>query len=128
MKKNKIISLALIFALALGLACVLPSVSAHAASVVCPAGTTSPFCASTTQSVSDIIAVVVKVLLFGIGVAAGIIIIVAAIRLVVSGGDATAVKNAKNSILYAIIGIVLAIAGFAIVDFVVNALTGVPPT
>ena len=44
------------------------------------------------------------------------------IRYVVSGGDAKKVTDAKNTVLYAIIGLIVAFLAFAIVNFVVNAL------
>lgn len=44
------------------------------------------------------------------------------IRYTVSGGNAEAVKNAKNTILYAIVGIVVAVLAFAAVNFVIGQL------
>lgn len=65
---------------------------------------------------------VINVLIFIVGVASVIMLIIGAIRYVVSGGDANAVKGAKDTILYAIIGIVVAAAAFAIVTFVISSL------
>jgi hypothetical protein len=50
-------------------------------------------------------------------------LIVGGIRYVVSGGDSTAVQNAKNTILYAIVGVVVAILAFAVVNFVITSFT-----
>jgi ABC-type Na+ efflux pump permease subunit len=47
------------------------------------------------------------------------------IRYTISGGDAKNVTAAKNTILYAIVGIVVAILAFAIVNFVITSLTPV---
>ncbi len=52
---------------------------------------------------------ITNVLLFLIGAISVIMLIVGGIRYVVSGGDSTAVQNAKNTILYAIVGVVVAI-------------------
>ena len=49
-------------------------------------------------------------------------LIVGGLRYVLSSGESSAVKGAKDTILYAIIGIVIAIVAFAIVQFVTSAL------
>ena len=45
------------------------------------------------------------------------------IRYVLSSGDSGAVQNAKNTIMYAIIGLVIAILAYAIVNFVIGSIT-----
>jgi hypothetical protein len=65
---------------------------------------------------------VINILLFVIGIIAVIMLIVGGIRYVVSGGDQNAVQGAKNTILYAIIGIVVAFLAFAAVRFVTTNL------
>lgn len=66
--------------------------------------------------------VITKTLIFVIGAAAVIFIIIGAARYVLSSGDANAVQGAKNTIMYALIGLVLAIAAYGIVDFIVSRL------
>ena len=44
------------------------------------------------------------------------------IRYTVSGGESAAVTSAKNTILYAIIGIIVALLAYAIVNFVLGNL------
>lgn len=66
---------------------------------------------------------IVNVLLYIIGAIAVIMLIIGGIRYVTSGGDSSAVTGAKNTILYAIIGIVVAVLAYAIVNFVLGALT-----
>lgn len=65
-----------------------------------------------------------NVLLFLIGAISVIMLIVGGLRYVVSGGDSTAVTNAKNTILYAIVGIVVAILAYAVVTFVITSFSG----
>lgn len=65
---------------------------------------------------------ITNVLLFILGAIAVIMIIVGGIRYVVSGGESSAVKGAKNTILYAVIGLVVAILAYAIVNFVIGLL------
>ena len=64
---------------------------------------------------------VINVLLFLIGAISVIMIIYGGIRYVTSGGDQGAVTSAKNTILYAVVGLVVAILAYAIVNFVVDA-------
>ena len=63
---------------------------------------------------------VTNVMLFLIGAISVVMLIYGGIRYTISQGDSTAVTNAKNTIMYAVIGIVIAILAFAIVNFVVT--------
>ena len=65
---------------------------------------------------------IVNVLLFIIGAVSVIMLIYGGIRYTTSGGNANSVTAAKNTIMYAIIGLVIAIFAFAIVNFVVGEL------
>ena len=67
---------------------------------------------------------ITNVLLFLIGAISVIMLIIGGIRYVVSGGDSTAVQNAKNTILYAIVGVVVAILAYAVVNFVISSFSG----
>ena len=60
-------------------------------------------------------------LVFGIiGVLAFLIIIISALRFVLSGGDPQSVATARNTIIYAVIGLVIAISAEVIVTYVLN--------
>ncbi|USN96554.1 MAG: hypothetical protein H6797_05855 [Candidatus Nomurabacteria bacterium] len=74
-----------------------------------------------TQDLQDKIKTVVNVLLFLLGAVAVIMIIIGGIRYATSNGDAQAVKSAKDVVLYAVIGLVVAILAYAIVNFVLGA-------
>lgn len=67
---------------------------------------------------------VVNIALFIIGALAVLMLIFGGIRYTISGGDTAAVTAAKNTILYAIIGIIVAILAYAIVNFVLDSLIG----
>lgn len=62
-----------------------------------------------------------KVLLFIIGAVSVIMLIIGGIRYTISQGDSSAVTSAKNTILYSIIGLIVAILAYAAVDFVINS-------
>lgn len=65
---------------------------------------------------------VTNVLLFLIGAVSVIMLIIGGIRYTISQGDSSAVTSAKNTILYAIVGIIVAVLAFAIVNFVLSSL------
>ncbi len=57
-----------------------------------------------------------------LGAIAVIMLIIGGIRYVISQGDSSAIEGARNTILYAIIGLVVAFLAWAAVDFVVGRL------
>lgn len=71
------------------------------------------------NNLNQLIRRVVNILLFIIGAVAVIMIVVGGLRYVLSGGDQSATTSAKNTILYAVIGLIVAFAAYAIVNFVV---------
>lgn len=77
-------------------------------------------CKSTTNTLPDLIKNVINILLYVIGAVAVIMIIVGGIRYVTSNGDQTHVKAAKDTIMYSIIGLVVAVLAYAIVQFIVS--------
>lgn len=114
-----------------GLAVVaLPAqVSANALDSACQADPGSAICSNQSgagTSVEALIKTIVNVLLFLIGVIAVIMIIVGGIRYTTSGGDSSALTSAKNTILYAVIGLVVAVLAYAIVNWVIGAFTPPP--
>ncbi len=67
---------------------------------------------------------ITNVLLFILGAISVIMIIIGGLRYVISGGNATAVTAAKNTILYAIVGVIVALLAYAIINFVLDSFTG----
>jgi len=67
---------------------------------------------------------ITNVMLYLVGAVSVIMLIIGGIRYVVSGGDSTAVQGAKNTILYAIVGIVVALLAYAVVSFVIGSFAG----
>lgn len=60
-------------------------------------------------------------LVFGLlGAIALLVIVIAGLRYVISQGDPQAVAKAKNTIIYALVGLVIAVAAFSIVSFVIR--------
>ncbi len=65
---------------------------------------------------------ITNTILYIVGIVAVIMLIIGGIKYVVSGGDSKKVTDAKNTVLYAIIGLIVAFLAFAIVNFVITAL------
>jgi hypothetical protein len=65
---------------------------------------------------------IINTALFIIGAVSVLMLIYGGIKYTTSGGDEKAVTSSKNTILYSVVGIVIAIAAYAIVNFVVTAL------
>lgn len=70
------------------------------------------------NSLTDQIRSITNVLLFVLGAVAVIMIIIGGFKYVTSNGDSNNIQSAKNTILYAIIGIIVAIMAYAIVNWV----------
>lgn len=71
---------------------------------------------------AGVLSTITNVLLFIIGAVSVIMIIIGGLRYILSGGDSSNVSAAKNTILYAIVGIIVALLAYAIVNFVLGAL------
>lgn len=67
---------------------------------------------------------IVNTALYIIGAISVLMLIYGGIRYTLSAGQTANVEAAKNTILYAIIGIIVAVLAFAIVNFVLGALIG----
>lgn len=77
---------------------------------------------NTSTSVSGLIANIANVLVFLVGSISVLMIIVGGIRYALSQGDPGQAAKAKNTILYAVFGVVAAIAAYAIVSFVTTTI------
>lgn len=71
----------------------------------------------------SIFTTIVNVMLFIIGAISVIMLIWGGIRYTTSGGASAAVTSAKNTIMYAIIGLVVAFLAFAVVNWVLGAVS-----
>lgn len=112
------------FALLLGLGLVFAPVTVSAVNVdplgqACT-GSTSQVCNSKSDDVGTVVKTVINVLLFVVGIISVVMIIVGGILYATSAGDSGAVGKAKNTILYAIVGLVVSFLAYAIVNWVVD--------
>lgn len=64
---------------------------------------------------------VVNILLYVLGAIAVLMIVIGGIKYTTSNGEASSMKSAKDTILYSVVGLVVAILAYAIVNFVIGA-------
>ena len=83
----------------------------------CKAGSTQG-----AGNLTSLFKTVVDILLFLVGSIAVIMLVIGGLKYVTSNGDSNAVTSAKHTIMYAIIGIVVAFLAYAAVNFVVTQL------
>ncbi len=73
---------------------------------------------SNTDNLAPTIQDVINLLLYIAGIITIIYIVIGGIRYILSNGDAAAANKAKNNIIYALVGLVIAISAYSIVNFV----------
>lgn len=74
----------------------------------------------TEQQINTLIAAVVNLLSWIVGVVAVVMIIIGGIKYVTSAGDSNSTNSAKNTILFALIGLVVVAFAQVIVRFVLD--------
>lgn len=67
---------------------------------------------------------IIKVVISILGIVAIVVIVFAGVRFATSSGDPALAKQARDMMVYAIIGLVVALLAFAIVVFVENGISG----
>lgn len=73
-----------------------------------------------TSNLSTLISGVINAILGVVGLLAVVMIIIGGINFITSQGDTGKVTKARNTILYGVIGMVIAIFAYAIVNFVIT--------
>jgi len=95
----------------------------HAVDVLqegCSSGGGGTVCSATGDDLNTLSSNIVQILLYIIGIIAVIMIIIGAIKYVTANGDQSQLTSAKNTILYSIVGLILAIAAGSIIGFVLS--------
>ena len=72
----------------------------------------------------DNIKTIINAVIGVLGIVCVIVIIIGGINYMTSSGDAGKVKKANDTILYGVIGLVVCVLAFAIVNFVINNIIG----
>ncbi len=90
---------------------------------VCAKSKDNPICKGRSDSdnkFSNIVGQIVNALLYVLGAVSVIVIIIAGILFATSSGDPALITKSKNALLYAVVGLVVAIMAYAIVNYVIG--------
>ena len=100
----------------------LPTTNVSAINVFdqCKNNGDSAVCKAQGDSLGKMIQTVINILMYILGAVAVVMIVIGGIRYTTSNGDSGAIKSAKDTILYAVIGLVVAILSYSIVNFVIK--------
>lgn len=77
-------------------------------------------CTHGTRTVPGTIKSVGNIIIFITGAVAVLMIIIGGLRYTLSGGDQGSINGAKNTIMYAVVGLVVSVAAYAIVNLVLS--------
>jgi cytochrome bd-type quinol oxidase subunit 2 len=127
MKRIKVFIITAVISLGLGGLAAPVVVHATPKSVVCNALGSNDGC--TTQpadngiNLDGVITAIINLMSVLVGVVSVIMIILGGFRYITSGGDTSNVTSAKNTIIYALIGLVVVALAQFIVQFVLNKVT-----
>lgn len=94
--------------------------------IIAAGGRCSPGGTNSKGILGGLVGNIVSILIWSVGVIAIIVLLLGAYRYTTSAGDANKLKGAKDTIIYALIGIAVAVLAQVIVNITVNA-TNPPP-
>ncbi len=102
--------------------CTDPSTLSPAAAIQCGANNAAgvPVNTSPTKTIDNTIHRVVNIISVAVGIAAVIMIIIAGFRYITSAGNQDKVKGAKNTLLYALIGLIVVALAEIIATYVLS--------
>jgi hypothetical protein len=109
--------------MALGFMAAMPAAASVDAFPNCKPGDTSVVCKATSDKLfgpGSLWTNILDTFTFLIGGIAVLMIIIGGIRYITSAGDQNGITAAKNTILYAVIGLVVAMLAYSIVHFVIS--------
>lgn len=82
--------------------------------------------ADSGKDVPATVTVVINTMLYIVGILAVAMIIFSGIRYLTAHGDKSQVESAKNTLIYSVVGLVIAIIAYAIVNFVIGRFESAP--
>lgn len=122
----------------LGLGSIATLSPAYAATPICPDGTVLSAgqslkdcpsenlggAANNEDNLMNTLTVIINVIVGVVGFIAVVMIVIGGIGFVTSQGDTNRVAKARNTILYGVVGLVVALLAYAIVNFVLSSVFG----
>jgi hypothetical protein len=118
--KHTIVSLALLIGVGVFTLAPAPVGAVNLIADTCKVDPNATICNSKGEKADTLAKNIVNTLLLLLGIAAVIVIIIAGIMYAISAGEAAQITKAKNAILYAVVGLVVAFSAYAIVNWVLH--------
>jgi hypothetical protein len=123
--KKIYISLFAVLTLGFAVSALVPD-AAHAAVNVfqnCGGNADTAVCKATSDKLfgpNSIWTNILNTLIYVTGSVSVLMIVIGGLRYTTSGGDQGSISSAKNTVLYAVVGLILSLMGYAIVNFVLS--------
>jgi hypothetical protein len=95
-------------------------VNSDTSASVCQDGNTSAGAPNPIFGPNGFLTTAIQIIAYIVGIASIIMIIISALRMVLSGGEPSTVSSARSAVLYSLIGVAIAVAAQAIVVFVLK--------
>jgi glucan phosphoethanolaminetransferase (alkaline phosphatase superfamily) len=108
------------FAVAIGVGMVAAPVGAVEVFEGCDQNPGAAVCQSRDDDAADMIKTAINAALMVLGMIAVLMIVIGGIRYTTSNGESAKVKSAKDTVMYSVIGLVVAILSYTIVNFVIG--------
>ena len=111
-----------LFLVMIGAVALIP-LSAHAVTPIADSCTgvkagESAICDGKNENVTGFLTNIINFLLLAVGALAVVMIIVGGIKYILSAGDSSKLTSAKNTILYSVLGLIIAVLAYSIVNWV----------
>ncbi|HVV66482.1 MAG TPA: pilin [Candidatus Saccharimonadales bacterium] len=75
---------------------------------------------------TNVLSTIVSIISYIAGIVAIVMVIVAGVKYMTSAGDSNKASSAKSTLIYALIGLAIAVLAQVIVQFVINTASGAP--
>ena len=105
--------------------CIMMTPPALAVDVCGGGNTTAIYCRNKDEAqnkVNSTVAGIVNLLLMALGIISIIMIVVGGILFALANGDSSRVAKARNTVIYAVVGLVVALFAGALVNFIFNRI------
>ncbi len=104
------------------MATTLPASHAQAINVFdqCAQNADAAVCKGKDENATNMIQTVINIMLYVLGTISVIMIVIGGVRFTTSNGDPASTKTARMTIIYSVVGLVVAILSYAIVNLVVG--------
>lgn len=86
----------------------------------CTGGASNEVCKNKDEKLEPILGTIINTLLYIVGAISVVMVIFAGIMYAISSGDSGRVSKAKNMLTYAIVGLIVSLIAFALVNWVFN--------